>query len=508
MKISDFLIIFFVILSLNSYSQNVGISDVAITPDASSMLEIRSTTKGLLIPRIALSATTSPLPVTSPATSLLIYNTASVSDVTPGYYYWDGSKWVRMLSGSGCVTLQQAYDGCSGSGSGRNIVISGTNSVNITDANASSIALKSTHSNNGVAVSADNTYTSGQFATIQATTASNYGTIGGATPPTSAIMGNSSGKAYGVSGQITASGTAQSAVYGNNLRTTGGHGVYGIGVNGTVGETNYQAGYGIFGINNGTATTSNAVGTYGRGYMGVWGETTDGEGAGVFGQNVSTSTSFNNVGVWGLGWVGVYGVTNDNGFGVFSNGELGASGLKSFVIDHPLDPGNKVLKHFCIESPEVLNLYRGNVQLDNDGECVVVLPDYFEEININFSYQLTPIGTPANGLYIKQEIVRGSFIIAGGNPGQKISWVVYAERNDMYVQTYPDVKKTEVPKRQPDTYLMPGLWGQPRSKSVFIGSKTEPGQALTTDSKLIQSELLILESNETSSQGGVNENPN
>jgi len=51
-----------------------------------------------LIPRIALTQTTSPSPVTSPAQSLLVYNTATINDVTPGYYYWDGSKWVRLLS--------------------------------------------------------------------------------------------------------------------------------------------------------------------------------------------------------------------------------------------------------------------------------------------------------------------------------------------------------------------------------------------------------------------------
>ncbi|HCY24163.1 MAG TPA: hypothetical protein DHV29_11820 [Bacteroidales bacterium] len=490
------------VVSASSFAQNVGISSTAIVPDASSMLEIRSTNKGLLIPRVALSATSSASPVTAPALSLLVFNTASAGDVTPGYYYWDGSKWVRMLSGSMCLTLQQAYDGCSGSGSGRNIIISGTNSVNLSDANASSIGFKSTHSNNGVAVSADNTSTSVQYATIQATTNSNYGTVGSVTPPTSAVMGNSSGLAYGVSGQIAATGSAQSAIYGNNLRTTGGHGVYGIGFNGTVGESNYQAGYGVFGRNYGTATTSNAVGTYGRGYMGVWGETVDGQGAGVFGQNASSGTTYKNVGVWGLGWVGVYGVSNNlgsAGYGLYSVGMFAATGAKSFEIDYPFDPGNKILRHFSMESPEVLNLYRGNVELDSHGEIEVQLPDYFEAININFSYQLTPIGAPASGLYIKQEIIDGSFIIAGGNAGQKVSWVVYAERNDKYIQTYPEVKNVIVQKKVPDTYLMPELWGQPKSKSVFTGPKTEPGQMLTPDSKLIQSELPILKSGENDS---------
>lgn len=86
------------------FSQNVGISSTGATPDASSMLDIVSTSRGLLIPRVALTATNAAGPVTSPATSLLVYNTAtagtSPNNVTPGYYYWNGTKWVAVLTSS------------------------------------------------------------------------------------------------------------------------------------------------------------------------------------------------------------------------------------------------------------------------------------------------------------------------------------------------------------------------------------------------------------------------
>ncbi|MDY0135371.1 MAG: hypothetical protein RBS14_06775, partial [Atribacterota bacterium] len=59
--------------------------------------------KGLLIPRVALTSTSSASPITSPATSLLIYNTATAGDVTPGYYYWNGSAWVRFATGSSVI---------------------------------------------------------------------------------------------------------------------------------------------------------------------------------------------------------------------------------------------------------------------------------------------------------------------------------------------------------------------------------------------------------------------
>ena len=69
------------------------------TPNASAILDLTSTNKGLLIPRVALTATNSISPFGSTVTSLLVYNTASASSgstaVTPGYYYRNGA-WVRL----------------------------------------------------------------------------------------------------------------------------------------------------------------------------------------------------------------------------------------------------------------------------------------------------------------------------------------------------------------------------------------------------------------------------
>ncbi|MFZ6012726.1 MAG: hypothetical protein ACOYXT_20440 [Bacteroidota bacterium] len=87
-----------------AFSQNVGINATGATPDASAMLDITSTSTGLLIPRVALTASNSASPITSPATSLLVYNTAtagtSPNNVVPGYYYWSGSAWIPFLVSS------------------------------------------------------------------------------------------------------------------------------------------------------------------------------------------------------------------------------------------------------------------------------------------------------------------------------------------------------------------------------------------------------------------------
>ena len=96
------------ILFLSTYNfaqQNVSISDISTTPHASSVLDISSSTKGLLIPRVALTSINVSTPIGSaPLTSLLVYNTATAgtapNNVTPGYYYWDGTKWCRFDTGN------------------------------------------------------------------------------------------------------------------------------------------------------------------------------------------------------------------------------------------------------------------------------------------------------------------------------------------------------------------------------------------------------------------------
>ncbi len=81
-----------------SFSQNIGINADATLPNSSAMLDIKSTNKGLLIPRVALTATNDGFTIPSPATSLMVYNTAAIAGsqgVTPGYYYWTGAKWTK-----------------------------------------------------------------------------------------------------------------------------------------------------------------------------------------------------------------------------------------------------------------------------------------------------------------------------------------------------------------------------------------------------------------------------
>lgn len=97
-------IILFVLHTQYINAQNVAINSTGAAPAASAMLDIASTNSGLLVPRVALTAANVAGPVVSPATSLLVYNTATAGTipnaVVPGFYYWDGTKWMSF-GGSG-----------------------------------------------------------------------------------------------------------------------------------------------------------------------------------------------------------------------------------------------------------------------------------------------------------------------------------------------------------------------------------------------------------------------
>ncbi len=97
----------------NSFAQNVAINADASLPNASAMLDVKSTSKGMLIPRVALTGTADVTTVPSPATSLMVYNTTAsgsgTTAVVPGYYYWSGS-WVRIIAQKGgAVNYQDFY---------------------------------------------------------------------------------------------------------------------------------------------------------------------------------------------------------------------------------------------------------------------------------------------------------------------------------------------------------------------------------------------------------------
>lgn len=86
------------IMAFTNLHAQVGIGTTA--PNADAELDITSTTRGLLLPRLALTNTTSPAPLTADVAGMVVYNTATAGDVTPGFYYNDGTDWIRLGGGA------------------------------------------------------------------------------------------------------------------------------------------------------------------------------------------------------------------------------------------------------------------------------------------------------------------------------------------------------------------------------------------------------------------------
>jgi hypothetical protein len=284
---------------------------------------------------------------------------------------------------------------------------------------------------------------------------------------------------YGVHGKSNNS----DGVLGESDTSFGVHGKSNTG-DGVVGESQSEsrdaAGVSGFGL------SDNACGVYGQSdsNVGVYG--TSNAGDGLLGQS--------------SGAYGVYAVSN-TGYGLYARGESGLAadlegnvtirgtlqkGGGSFRIDHPLDPANKYLSHSFVESPDMKNVYDGVVVLDEMGEAVIELPDWFGALNKDFRYQLTAIGAPGPNLYIAEEISDGVIIgyggnanstsnggcnnrfkIAGGTPNMKVSWHVTGIRKDPWANAHRIPVEEDKPAKERGYYTYPELYGQPKERGII-----------------------------------------
>lgn len=225
-------------------------------------------------------------------------------------------------------------------------------------------------------------------------------------------------------------------------------GVVGFGQVGTAGYS--RSGYAVQGtsIDDGIKPTGVVGFALGRDSTGVIGEANTGESA---------------FGVWGR--------SNEGWAGFFSGkvrvlGGL-TEGFGGFTIDHPLDPENKYLVHSFVESPDMLNVYSGNVETDDKGEAVVVLPSYFEALNQDFTYQLTSIGQFAQAI-VAEEVHENRFTVRTDKPNIKVSWQVTGVRKDPYAALNRIVPEGDKPEAERGLYLHPEAYDQPRSRHIHF----------------------------------------
>jgi len=142
-----------------------------------------------------------------------------------------------------------------------------------------------------------------------------------------------------------------------------------------------------------------------------------------------------------------------------------SKGGGSFKIDHPVDPDNKWLYHSFVESPDMMNVYNGNVVTDGSGMATVELPDYFEALNKDFRYQLTVVGQFAQA--IVESKVRGNrFAIRTDKPNVEVSWQVTGIRKDAFANAHRIVPVVDKKTDEKGKYLYPKELGKPESMGM------------------------------------------
>jgi hypothetical protein len=217
--------------------------------------------------------------------------------------------------------------------------------------------------------------------------------------------------------------------------------------------------YGVIGV-------SSEVGSSGAGVAGIAGQSQ----IGVYGEADA-------------GEVGIFGVVNGvGGLAVWAHGNARVSsnltvvgtvtkGGGNFRIDHPLDPANKYLSHSFVESPDMMNIYNGNVVTGANGEAIVELPDYFEALNRDPRYQLTVIGSPATA-YVAEKVSNNRFAIKTSEPGVEVSWQVTGIRQDAFARAHPVIVEEDKAVADIGRYLHPVELGMPTSLGINADTQT------------------------------------
>jgi hypothetical protein len=310
---------------------------------------------------------------------------------------------------------------------------------------------------------------------------------------------NIGGEYFGSFNEATSSSTATAyGVFGSASSTNGvAYGLYGEGAptggyafaNGT-GVTNQYLDSAIY-------TNTRVIGFDGE-VTGAAGSNTTTENDGVLGVAANTD-AFVNVGTFSyatgasINDYGIYSVaqgtaasdytfciytdlnpTGDTSqygnYAAYFNGDVDVVGNFSksagtFKIDDPLDPANKYLYHSFVESPDMMNIYNGDITTDGNGNAIVTLPQYFQAENKDYKYQLTVIGQFAQAI-VATKINNNQFTIKTDKPNVEVNWMVTGVRNDPYANEHRVVAEVVKKGIEKGHYLFPQYYGQPKTMSI------------------------------------------
>lgn len=393
-----------VIICQFARAQSVGINATGASPSSSAMLDVASTTKGILVPRMTTAQRNA---IAAPATGLYVYDVNSAS-----FWYYNGTQWLEMYSSN------------SGWGTTGNTVSATENIVGSINAQPVRFFANNTErmrinaSDGEVVVGATASPYSGDL----------FNGVSTASLPF-AVNGYSANNGAGVWGEILNSNTTNfSAVQG----VYGGSGV-GSGVIGNYNGTNTSiTRAGVTGYCNQAAANTGGVGVFGfnnitsgNQRMGVYGSyNSSAFGLGIYGVAFGGSVITGNNDIAVVGWR----ANNANYSGYFNGNHVIANGTKSASV--PTSKGNQLL--YVTESPEVWFEDIGSGKLSGGQATIQLDPLFLETVVIDEQHPMhvfIQMEGESNEVYVLKSAT--SFTVKERNNGQSnasFSYRIMAKR--------------------------------------------------------------------------------
>ncbi len=114
---------------------------------------------------------------------------------------------------------------------------------------------------------------------------------------------------------------------------------------------------------------------------------------------------------------------------------IGRGAMGAVYLTEDVHLRRKVALKVLAPELSMKNVYDGVVTTDRRGNATVRLPRWFQALNRDFRYQLTPIGDLVL-VAVERELAGNSFTIRSAKPHMKVSWQVTGIRHDSYANAH------------------------------------------------------------------------
>jgi hypothetical protein len=434
------------------FSQSVGINTP--TPDASAQLDITSTTKGLLVPRMT-EAQRNFIP--TPATGLLIYQT----DVQPGFYYNSGTAGSPVWTYNGPVNTDWTINGNSLSATGR----LGTISNNHVDLISNNVVRGRLTNLGEFFIGTTNTVVPGDLmGAVSNTTfpfavsgyssfngAGVYGSVQGGNTQYAAVQGEYAASTAGIFNTAGVRGANQSGIAGTGFRTQGATGPrvgvignttanagqYTFGLHGSMGSTDIRCG-GIIGDDFGIAL--GAIAYYAANLAdysvyGFGGAYQVGVGGGKSSNRLSEPNTHIGLGIYGGvmgGWIKglVYGThVQGDRYSLYVDGKAYTNQPITELV--PAPDGSRI-PAYSVSSLQPVMYARGKSVLEGGRRYIAFDPAFINMIDDNPESLVVTISATGNskGIFIASQDNKGFYVEENdfGKGNTSFSWIAVANR--------------------------------------------------------------------------------